>query len=1088
MKHVPSFLLIISIAFSSSVMATDAFDDYHQGEYLKAKSGILNLAQKNNKEALYYLGKMKIHGYGVTKNEQSGIDNIEKSASLGFLPARLFMGKLRLSENEPAKALHWFKLAARQGDVSALLYVASSYKFGYGTKKNEKQSKHYLYLAAKKGDALARYYLSKHYLNSSRYKSRKIGLNWLKQAARGGDLLAQLELARVYDTGSVTHYLPQQAKFWLDKAKAHKGTYTDDYIGDYFYHAKDLSEQEKALAWYRKGASKSSYAKEKLASMLLSNRFYQNNANEGIRLLQEAANEGNLDAQKALAKRYELGEGVSASESEAKRYQALAKNNPQATLKYKTLAWISYRFNEMEHVAKLDAKTVLPNHGNQLAMEKGKRHIGPSIDKVKLNDVFIDELVMINPKTVSPMMMIENINPTEGVKVISERPFPFYPLKNAKPTQKYFNKLYSKALLGNREAQFELAQYYHFGIGVKKDIPTALSWYYEAAMQHHMGGEYGLGLIYLQGDGVNQDLASAKAWLELSAFKGNPYAQYALGYAHHLGVGDSFSEDGINQDLERAKSLYHLSSSMNIADARYNLANLYAKEGFNHLTAKEKEKRAKLLMAFYENAKDSGIKEAKFPLAFYYLMNSDDPNKLAWAYQEISNSDHPQKSLLLAIMYDKGLGVYQSDRKALAWYEKAKEQNQAAAYFVLGTRLYQNAKNQAEREKAYQMLSKSADLGFVMANYNLAAAYKKANVPHIELVEKAANGEFDKASLYLADNALRNKDSDNHYFAREVYQRLGQKNNAEALLKQAYLLEQGLGGKKDLRKARQLYQKAANLGNHQAQYFLARCYQYGKGTNINPAKALYWYQKAAVGGYFKAYTALGFLYETELSNYNKAKYWYEKALAHDSAAANLNLALIYDYAKGNVGQNQQKALNYYLAAAKQGNEKAYLPLAKYLHQGIGGNASLNNAYHWYLEADSAGVTEAYYPIAMMNELGEGTTRNLSLALTYYQKAADEGDVDALLAVARLLQDGQGIKKDLPEAFNYYEKAAQKGNKFAKYQVAKMRLQGEGVKADKARAIKELEGLKKQNYPQAASLLQQISTIEEEDKVINDMTN
>jgi enhanced entry protein EnhC len=1093
MKGFSLFSALLLIGLGSQSHGANPYEDYQHGDYKIAKSNIETLAKKGDKRALYYLGLMKINGYGLGKNQESGIEDIARAAKGGYLPARLYLGKLRLSQDKPEKALYWYKLAAGQGDIASMLFVASCYKFGYGVKANHSQSQRYLSRAARNNNRLAQYYLAEGFLKSSRKSTRRMGLNWLKQSARGGSVLAQLALARLFEEGRRVAYSPNEVSFWLNKAMANTSVNPDLYIGDYFASAHDLSDKEKALSWYQKAAEVSAQGKYKLGRFYLENNFYQQSTEKGIQLIEQAANEGNSDAQKALAEFYQSGSYVSASKEQAEFWKNKLQENASARLKDKALSWISYGLQDKDILKKLAPNQVLPAFASKEASKQGAINLGAKNARLKKEDVYQSELTLVSPNQIEIIDLLASASPKEGQLKKSTRPFPFYPLKNKNPDQKYFNKLYSKALLGNREAQFELAQYYHFGVGVKKDIPTALSWYYDAAMQHHMGSEYGLGLIYLQGDGVAQDLKSAKAWLELSSFKGNPYAQYALAYAHQQGLGEPFSDAAINQDLARAKSLYHLASSMKIADAEYNLANLYAVEDLDKLSHDEKKERVLLLSELFESAKEQGITEAEDPLAFYYLASQTDPDKLKWAFQKIKDkaeSGNPNSALLLAVMLDRGLGVNQDKQKAKRWLKVAARENNPVAQFILGTYLYQHGVNAAEKEEGRSLLSKSSYNGFSISDYNLAVTFKDSNLEHMGLVNKSSANGFIPASLFLADLNVIKGDAATLRESRETYYRLSRLGNSNATLKLGYMMANGLGGKKDLKKAKSYYLKAARENNPLAQYLIAQSYQFGQGTKVSPVKALYWYKRAAAQGFDKAYLSLGFLYETEFKQYDLAKNWYEKALKNDQGLANFNLALMYDYGKGSTKENKQQAFGYYLQAANSGVSETYYPLALKYYNGVGTERNVESAYNWFNKAYQQGDNRALAKLAFMNEMGVGTKKDAAKAIIFYQALATLGQVEAMISAARLYQQGKGVPQDLDKAFNYYQMAADKGNKFAKYQVAKMRLEGEGVIADKERAIKELEALKKQNYPKAVLLLEKITPKEVDGEAgsLNDSTN
>ncbi|WP_353643295.1 hypothetical protein [Mesorhizobium sp. WSM2239] len=90
----------------------------------------------------------------------------------------------------------------------------------------------------------------------------------------------------------------------------------------------------------------------------------------------------------------------------------------------------------------------------------------------------------------------------------------------------------------NPEAAFWLGDMYESGLGVPKNLDTALKWYHKSAEADWTAAEVRLGEIYFNGTETLQDFAQAHKWLEQAAHAGNSEAQQDLGqlYAHGWGV------------------------------------------------------------------------------------------------------------------------------------------------------------------------------------------------------------------------------------------------------------------------------------------------------------------------------------------------------------------------------------------------------------------------------------------------------------------------------------------------------------------------------------------------------------------------
>ena len=70
----------------------------------------------------------------------------------------------------------------------------------------------------------------------------------------------------------------------------------------------------------------------------------------------------------------------------------------------------------------------------------------------------------------------------------------------------FFSKdLLKLAKKGDAIAQFDLAEAYRHGRGVKQDYKSAVKWYTKASESGHKEAGYTLGELYLKGEGVKPD-------------------------------------------------------------------------------------------------------------------------------------------------------------------------------------------------------------------------------------------------------------------------------------------------------------------------------------------------------------------------------------------------------------------------------------------------------------------------------------------------------------------------------------------------------------------------------------------------------
>ena len=99
-----------------------------------------------------------------------------------------------------------------------------------------------------------------------------------------------------------------------------------------------------------------------------------------------------------------------------------------------------------------------------------------------------------------------------------------------------------------------------------------------------------------------------------------------------------------------------------------------------------------------------------------YLRN--DYGKTAKELEGLANLGEPRAQYDLALLYDKGLGVPQSDAEALRWYTRAADQGDARAQYNLGL-MYMNGQGTTPNlVMAYYWISLSVAQG----NQNAPAA------------------------------------------------------------------------------------------------------------------------------------------------------------------------------------------------------------------------------------------------------------------------------------------------------------------------------------------------------------------------------
>lgn len=77
------------------------------------------------------------------------------------------------------------------------------------------------------------------------------------------------------------------------------------------------------------------------------------------------------------------------------------------------------------------------------------------------------------------------------------------------------------ATQGDKDAQFELGEFYFDGQRTPRDLPQALNWFEKASLQGHAEAQYRLGMMFFRGDGVPANNVQAYIVLKMAAVNGS---------------------------------------------------------------------------------------------------------------------------------------------------------------------------------------------------------------------------------------------------------------------------------------------------------------------------------------------------------------------------------------------------------------------------------------------------------------------------------------------------------------------------------------------------------------------------------------
>lgn len=1076
MKSPMPWFCLIAVAHASIAIADAGLDAYRQGNYNQAA---LLLKDKSGTDPVvdYYMGRMRLYGYGQLRNNILAIRHFKAAAERGFLPAQQIMGRYALlEEHNPEQALYWFKKAADADDVQAQMYCAAAYQFGVGTKQNSDTARRYYIAAARNGDSIAQYTVAQSFIESHQSANKKLSLIWLNRSVEQNNPEAQVMLGELYAAGNLVEKDLNKAKTLVNLAIA------QEYVPA-IYQMGEIARQENDLAaakdWFTKAADMHYVpADVALAKLYLQENSPMYNVQTGFLKMLKAAQNGSVEAQQALAVMYKKGIGVEPDVNLEKAWQqraiVTARGTPVIAEK-KAAQWLSNGKASSFVDTQFRQHGIFNNWTNPVALKENDYNQPPQMELLTRDQLYKPQFVMISPNQIPLNEYYDALVSSLGVIKSEALIFPHYPAPSDQEAN-YIQQLENQASLGNSDAQFELAQRYDLGISVKQDTALAIKYYRLAAAQQDLRAEYNLAIMYLEGRDATTDHRKGLDILDDVAFKGNAFAQYALARIYEQGFNDVNGQLNIQPDPIKATAMYSLAAANNCGMAQYRLAEIMVRQKVTDNSLTAKAQRNQVIKGLYQSALNSGIELAAVPLAFFNAMDSDK-TKQENAFQvakRAANAGNADGALLLGLLYDCGIATEASASEAVHWYEKAT--NNPVGAFLLGTHLSQGTGIGKNTLKGETFLQQSANAGFSYADLNLAILQQQDGKPFLPTLEKALSLGNSTAGLLLADYYLSLANNEQQMKqAREIYERIAKTGDKDGELKLAYMLEHGMGGPVDIANAQHWYNAAAEQGEPIAQYMMGHLYQLGSlDGKPDYELAKKWYSSAQ-NHYAPASIALGFIQDTVDDNYQNAQTEYERAANAKDPIGEFNLGLIYQNGKGR-SVDFEKAITYYKSAAEQGHVQSMTQLAdiylNHLHD-------QDKAVEWYQKAAAQGDRDALYQLGLLSETGIGMKLDYPSAVKYYQQASDKGNDNAKLALTRMYQYGLGVPKNLNETIRLYKELAAQDNAYAQYQLASMSYDGSMGKPMPEQGLKLLQQASSNGSQSASKVLQWLASKNQE---------
>ncbi len=374
------------------------------------------------------------------------------------------------------------------------------------------------------------------------------------------------------------------------------------------------------------------------------------------------------------------------------------------------------------------------------------------------------------------------------------------------------------------------------------------------------------------------------------------------------------------------------------------------------------------------------------------------------------------------------------------------------------------------KEFAFELLDRAAELGDIWAIYHLARYYLIGFGVSVDkerafsLFENAAQKGLLAAQYSVGYSYLTGRGVNRDFtLAFEWLMKAAKRGHSHACYYVGKLYEIGKGTVKSITHSSQWYLKAAELGHTKAQAKIGEAYFYGTGVEKDWALSKKWSVLAAEKGEKDAFFRAAYLCTENIegkTEYEKAHHWYGVLADNGISSALNNLAVLYECGHG-VEESEEKASELYLKAAEAGSNMGMDNIANRYLKGTGIEKDTEKAIYWFEKSLSDGFGRSGNSLAFQYLTGKFLEKDIAKAIELYRKVIalphdDEEALEqytrALMALANIYYNGVEVDTDYDEAFKYYKKAAEVGNVIAYTRLGDLFQYGQGVDSDTDQAI------------------------------------
>lgn len=523
-----------------------------------------------------------------------------------------------------------------------------------------------------------------------------------------------------------------------------------------------------------------------------------------------------------------------------------------------------------------------------------------------------------------------------------------------------------------------------------------------------------LGKLYFYGIGAEMDEFKAMNCFRKAETMEIPEAYYFLGLAYYEAKGV------VSPNIQKAEEYFRKAAETGYSDAIKAIAELYMQSGQEN----GYEKAIEYLKTIAEGEHADIAYEGLMRIAVEQMnaQDYDDPQN-SELYQkalrfETSGKEAGMTESLSKAFLDRGINLYNIEK-----YESA------IAPLLLAAQM-----GESEEEKDIDPFARQA---YLEAQQALA---DKETEKYINLLSQSANLGYVQALNDLGDLYFNGELAPKHMGkAYEYFLKASQNGSGYGSYSCGFILMKGSSDiPRDIEKGLSMFRLAVEQNYKAATRDLAR-YYYSLETEEDNRKALDYYLQYIEYNPKDTDTLLhiGLIYESGLGvplNIDLARRYYERAAEQDETG------MAYNFLGGTymndeeTESNERKAVHYFQKAIELGNTNAMFRISYYLHNGKGGlQVDIPREIELLTEASKRGNHQATYRLGLLFEDNEsGMAQNLELSVKYFQLAADNGILAAINKMGELYLFGEVIPANLTKAISCFTAASEQGYGKASY--------------------------------------------------------